>query len=154
MGRKSNTKEDIWKKIDKKSRDECWEWRGSKDGKGYGEIQINGKLHRSHRIVYELTYGSIPNDLCVLHSCDNPLCCNPKHLWLGTINDNNQDMYKKGRYAIGEMQGSSKLTVKDVLEIRKKYFEGNHTQERLGKEYNVSHQNISNIINLKYWKHL
>ena len=95
MKPKKNKLTDVWGRIDKKSEDECWEWVGGKDTYGYGIIMIDQVSWRSHRVVYTLTYNTIPDKLCVLHSCDNPACCNPKHLWLGTKQDNSIDMVKK-----------------------------------------------------------
>lgn len=80
-------------RIDKKSEDECWEFQGAKNAGGYGIAGI-GLVHRE---VYRRHYGEIEEKLFVLHTCDNPACCNPKHLWVGTHTDNMMDMAKKGR---------------------------------------------------------
>jgi len=92
-----NTINSIWLKINIKSSDECWEYIGLLDKDGYGSFMINYKNMRAHRVAYESFYGSIPKKLLVLHKCDNPSCCNPNHLWLGTNKDNTQDMINKGR---------------------------------------------------------
>jgi hypothetical protein len=83
----------FWKRVDVKSKDECWEWQGPKNGWGYG-------LHLSFiasRIAWVLVYGDIPYGMFVCHKCDNPLCCNPNHLFLGTHDDNMKDATIKGR---------------------------------------------------------
>lgn len=94
----------FWKKIVRgSSPDECWAWTSAKNNKGYGVLmddsQPTQKRIYAHRYSWTLHNGPIPNhDLCVLHRCDNPQCCNPLHLFLGTKVENNRDMYDKGRH--------------------------------------------------------
>ena len=77
---------------------DCWEWQGGKNNIGYGLIRDEKRMRTTHRVSYEEhTQIKIPRYLCVCHSCDNPICVNPSHLWLGTIKDNMQDMFAKGR---------------------------------------------------------
>ena len=88
----------FWEKVDKRGNDECWPWMGATSGRGYGRfsnkaIPENG----SHRIAWMMSFGQIPAGLFVCHRCDNPSCCNPSHLFLGTAKENTQDMVKKGR---------------------------------------------------------
>jgi hypothetical protein len=75
----------------------CWLWTGTTNGVGYGQIRIDGKRWTTHRLAWTLAYGPIPEGMCVLHRCDTRACCNPEHLFLGTVADNNRDMGKKGR---------------------------------------------------------
>lgn len=76
----------------------CWEWVGCKDGFGYGRIHVCGTVYVLHRLMYQVYRGVTPtSEQCILHTCDNPACCNPTHLWLGTRADNNKDMGLKGR---------------------------------------------------------
>src|SRR5580765_3798730 len=84
-------------RIKQTSPDSCWPFRGSLDSHGYGQMGWQGKLHLTHRLVWENLNGPIPNGLCVCHTCDNRKCCNPKHLFLGTKQDNYNDMTAKGR---------------------------------------------------------
>ena len=76
--------------------DSCWMWVGGKTKDNYGKFWL-GKTMKAHKVSYLIHCGEVPNGLCVLHSCDNPLCVNPKHLWLGTQLENIQDRDKKGR---------------------------------------------------------
>ncbi len=92
--------ERFWSHVDRGSEDECWCWTGATMGKGYGVLKRPGeRLNISaHRAAFELTRGTISDGLHVLHHCDNPPCCNPKHLFLGTNGDNVADMIAKGRH--------------------------------------------------------
>lgn len=88
----------FWAKVDASGgSDACWPWTGSKKEKGYGQVSRNNRQQRVHRVAYEFHNGPIPAGLFVCHSCDNPPCCNPKHLWLGSASDNSADMRNKGR---------------------------------------------------------
>jgi predicted XRE-type DNA-binding protein len=156
MSKIKNKIENIWNNIDKKDISECWNWLGSLGNHGYGQISINWKKYLSHRIVYELTYGEIPEGMCICHKCDNRKCCNPEHLFLGTHQDNSNDMIAKGRqfHPIGELSSNRKLTEKDVLEIRRLYSTNNYSTRQLTKIFKISQTNISLIVNNKIWKHV
>lgn len=78
--------------------DSCWEWTAGGNQMGYGQLRMNGKPILAHRLSYELYYGVKPGKLFVCHHCDNPPCCNPKHLFLGTCQDNVDDMMRKDRF--------------------------------------------------------
>ena len=88
----------------------CWNWVGAKRWVGYGVIGSNGKTPTSSRVAYELFKGEIPDGFCVLHTCDNPACVNPDHLWLGTQSNNIVDMVLKGRQAKGDKCSASKVS--------------------------------------------
>ncbi len=75
----------------------CWEWQGCLTKTGYGRFQVHPKTLRAHKVSYFLCKGSFPNDFLVCHTCDNPRCVNPEHLWVGSPKDNVLDMIKKGR---------------------------------------------------------
>lgn len=85
------------KKFERVGYEECWPWLGSKDRDGYGRYGADWLEHRAHRVAWEFAFGPVPNNLCVLHKCDNRACVNPAHLWLGTNQDNTYDRSAKGR---------------------------------------------------------
>ncbi len=86
----------------------CWDWPNYRNKDGYGLTSLNGKTTVAHRVAWVLTFDSIPDNLYVLHRCDNPACCNPSHLFLGTAEDNAKDCKSKGRHARGERNGIAK----------------------------------------------
>lgn len=129
----------------------CWEWTGYCDKDGYPKI--GDKCLGAHRYSYERFKGKIPEGMLVCHSCDNPSCVNPEHLWLGSHNDNAQDKVQKKRQAIGEKIGNAKLTEYEVKEIRKLSEEG-MTQNEIGKKFNISQAVISKIVLKEAWKHV
>jgi excisionase family DNA binding protein len=90
-------KERIDQYVDRKGPDECWEWKGHRGSNGYGVAYCQGLQMRAHRVAYMLAKGDIPEGLIILHKCDNPPCCNPAHLRLGTFLDNAEDAINKGR---------------------------------------------------------
>lgn len=141
---------------------DCWEWQGSRDETGYGRIVVTirpgvHKNTRVHRIAYYLANGKDPGPLIVRHKCDNPPCCNPAHLEIGTHKDNTRDREERGRSrrAIGERHPSARLTEAQVLEMREKYSDdpgGNAA--RAGREYGLSRQNARKVLDGTNWKHL
>lgn len=130
--------------------DTCWFWTGCKSA-GYGAFRLKGKNIRSHRLSYELHKGEIPKGLCVCHSCDNRVCVNPDHLWLGTHLDNQKDCTKKGRRN-SENNRSAKLSWVDVHKIRKLYADKKHNGVELSKMFGVTHSRIYSLINFRTWK--
>lgn len=89
-------------KVIQRGPGECWPWAAATNLGGYGIFQINGKPYGAHRVAYIIKNGDIPEPMCVCHTCDNPPCCNPAHLWLGTMTDNRADCVRKGRQAKGD----------------------------------------------------
>lgn len=136
--------------------DECWEWNGYCRKEGYGEFRLsqNGYV-LAHRVAYVLAYGPIPNNLCVLHQCDNPPCCNPTHLELGTREKNNQDAFTRNRQtrAKGRASHKSKLTEKEVKEIILHYQKGIHGcgTPALATKYGVDAKTVWHIVNGNTW---
>lgn len=155
----TNSTEKFWNKVDLSYEDDCWNWLGSLDECGYGRYQINKKRKFAHRLSYEIEYGPIPDNLLVCHHCDNPKCVNPKHLFLGTNDDNMKDMARKGRANrssknIGIENGSHKLSPEQIIEIRELYSTKTISQSKLGKMYGVSQAVIWKIVTHKNWKHI
>lgn len=143
----------FWTKVDKKGDNECWNWKGVTNSRGdYGHIKFKGKVESAHRLSWILHHGQIPEELCALHKCDNGLCVNPKHLFLGTQYDNIQDRTNKDRSyrPIGELNLKSKLTIDQVKQIRLRYRNGKGLS--LAKEYGVTSSSIYYIVNDKSWK--
>jgi len=129
----------------------CWEWTGSKNPEGYGNFLIGNRIQSSHRSSYQLFNGNIGNGQCVLHKCDNPSCVNPKHLFLGTKQDNANDAIAKGRTKLfqsnwGEKNPAARLTAKQVIAIRKEFKPKIVTRYMLADKYGVSWQTISDIL--------
>lgn len=129
----------------------CWEWTHRKDGKGYGRVGWP-PFTFAHRFSYAAFVGPL-DDLCVLHRCDNPSCVNPDHLFLGTREDNVADMLAKGRTARGETFVNSKLTAKQVIELRQRG-EAGHSPRLLAETFGVTRENIYAILKRKTWAHL
>lgn len=98
--------ERFWAKVDR--RGACWVWQAARDAKGYGWFIIDKTPQRAHRVAYELANGPIPTGLCILHSCDNPPCCNPAHLRAGTKLENSQDCVRRGRHKAPRIFGRTK----------------------------------------------
>lgn len=143
----------FWSKVDVGEPDECWEWLASKTTDGRGRFGINYRLWLSHRVAWVLTYGPIPEGLLVCHHCDNPGCCNPYHLFLGTPADNLADAARKGRMSRGEDRNTAKLTEEEVREIRDLISEGN-SQRNIAARYGVSHRCVGDIQSGKSWRWL
>lgn len=137
-------------KIDVGYPHSCWNWNAHKDRQGYGKIGINRRGVLAHRIVYLVHHGEIPSNMCVMHTCDNPACCNPSHLKLGTVADNNRDRKNKNRSSRGSKHPTSKLVEKNVLEIFNSY----EPAKDLAVKYDVSKSTIYGIKNGFNWNWL
>lgn len=133
----------------------CWLWRGSTANDGRGQFRID-KTMKASRVSFELFRHKIPSKLWVLHKCDNPACVNPKHLFLGTHQDNIDDMVAKGRSTRGERNFSCKLKEHQVLEIRGILKERRERglMVRLAKIYGVTKSTIRDIREYRSWAYL
>jgi len=180
----------FWLKVNIDERDKCWEWKSLRSKGGYGILQIrygtdNKRISlNSSRMAYLLFYRYIPENIFVCHHCDNTLCCNPSHLFLGTHADNMKDMKGKNRGCIGdkngmikhpecvlkgenhyskikpelilkgESHGHSKLKEYEVRQIYKMFFDEHILQKDIAITFNVSKYAISDITRGKTWKYL
>lgn len=148
--------ERLWRRVVIGTPDECWPWTGYKSHQGYGRIGGLGRdLQLCHRVAYELTYGPIPDNVAVLHHCDNPPCCNPAHLFLGDNQDNVDDKMEKGRFVPmkGETNGSSKFTKETIIEIRNLRAAG-MTFAAISKICGVSKSHVKRIAKHQAWVHI
>jgi hypothetical protein len=128
----------------------CWNWKGVVSTHGYGRI---GTKDLAHRRAYEYANGSIPKGMQVCHKCDNRLCVNPDHLFLGSIGDNMKDKNFKNRQAKGSQVASSKLTENQIREIRNRRELGESYQS-LAESFNVGWYTIRAIIKKRSWAHV
>ncbi len=142
-------KERFWKKVEIRGEDDCWEWTAALNTSGYGHIQVSTKrLSVAHRVCYMLRFGDIPPKMLVCHSCDNPKCVNPKHLWIGTHNQNMEDMASKIRSSnpsSRKVWTNPEIINQTVLEIVDKYKKG-MSQAELALEFSLSKNTISRIV--------
>ncbi|KKC39889.1 hypothetical protein WH87_04800 [Devosia epidermidihirudinis] len=147
----------FWSKVDVRGEDECWPWTASSFPDGYGCFGYEGKTHHAQRIAFLLANGEFDRSLEVRHTCDNPPCCNPAHLLLGTHADNMRDMAERGRTDYPRLKGdahpSSKLRSGQVLEIRRRSAAG-ESRVALGLEFGVAPSNITMIVTMRTWRHL
>ena len=149
------TAQTLWKKIDIRGPDECWPWLGFRNEQGYGRVWIADIGYYAHRVIYSIARGGLiewaaPKDKnafgFIRHSCDNPSCCNPGHLLIGTHTDNMQDKVQRGRLPNlkGERGPRAKLTDKQAEEIRWIASKGIASSE-IARLYGVSKPTIKSI---------
>lgn len=146
----------FWRRIPaKRPADKCWPWQGTLSTLGYGQFTHGkGVIIAAHRYSYEIHHGDIPTGLFVCHSCDRPDCVNPKHLFVGTTQDNTADMVAKERNVWGERHHSSKLTREQVLDIRRTYVKGGVGMPTIARRYGVNTATIYHIVHRKTWKRI
>lgn len=134
----------------------CWIWQGAVGGHKtgsrhqYPSVHYRGETARGNRIVYQLTYGEIPKGLLVCHSCDEPLCINPKHLFLGTQQHNMRDAALKGRVKVpglkGEEHANAKFTDEEVIQLRKDYQQGKFTYRGKAEELGINRTTLGRLL--------
>lgn len=160
MASSEDAQERYWDRVDVRNEDECWLWTTTLCKANHcGIFNISPRdglcvRMKAHRISYFLAHGVLPDHLDVCHHCDNPACCNPHHLFLGTQDDNMKDCYHKGRNTKGEQVHWHKLKEKDVLQIRKRFARGGVTVTDIAREYKMSHFAIRCVVERRTWKHL
>ena len=161
----------FWAKVRKSDDpDGCWEWMGHTT-RGYGRHWAHGKAVQAHRFSYELHYDPIPDGLEALHSCDNPRCCRPDHIFLGTQADNVHDAQNKGRRRQGvmkptprprtnvnrrrgELSPAAKVTAEQVRWMRAMWATKQYTQTAMARMLSIKQVTVSAIVNRRLWKHL
>jgi predicted XRE-type DNA-binding protein len=139
----------------------CWVWTAGTSAFGYGRFNVgDNEIKQAHRVSYKIHYGSIPNQdgyhgNCVCHSCDNPPCVNPAHLFIGTQKQNMEDVAGKNRMPrrLGRDNDNAKLTENMVLEIRD-WSEAGIKQREIAAAYGTNQPHVSSIILRKIWTHL
>lgn len=140
----------FWARVRKG--DGCWEWTGARTRHGYGWVTIGGKPGRAHRWAYIFAVGPIPDGMHILHSCDNPPCCRPDHLHVGTHAENMIEMSQRGRAGrpIGEMSGKAKLTWPEVEDIRWRAARGEH-RKAIAARYGIGTSTVDGIVSGARW---
>lgn len=138
--------------------DACWPWLGARDTDGYGMLKLRYQRYRVPRLVFEFDRGHPPSPEkpCICHTCDNPDCCNPKHLWAGTPGDNNRDREEKGRSVrlVGEDHPNAKLTANQVQAARAQYQAGSISQAKLARRLGISRTTLHPILQRTAWRHV
>lgn len=144
----------FWSKVDKSAGpDECWPWIAHCSSDGYGHFRYDGEMRHAHTVAWILEYGKLPPGFVVRHYiCNNRPCCNPSHLKDGTQLDNMKDRDLAGRTANGERSGGSKLTEREVEEIRVLWDTSKRSAAYIGRMYGVSSNQIALIGRRKNWK--
>lgn len=137
----------------RKSPDECWPWVGGTIADCYGKFRLGDRTVLANRVAYRLHYGVDPGDSLVLHSCDNPPCCNPGHLRLGDNSDNRRDQFKAGRTPQGSATGRNILNEELVAEIKERHRSGEGPRS-LSRAFGVTYGAIQGILLGKRWRHV
>lgn len=151
MRNRKNTPEVLWSKVDKRGADECWPWLAFKNKSGYGRVEIGGIDYYAHRVIFNLANPNVIDpvngDQCLLHRCDNPICCNPNHLRVGTRQENSLEMVARGRspnFKAGRGPGC-KLTMQQAKEVRRLYSDGKSKRE-LSVQCGLSIRALENVL--------
>lgn len=150
--------ERFWLYVDRG--DECWEWTGDRDSRGYGRFHsVSTRTEQAHRLSFEIAFGPIPAGLCVCHACDNPSCVRPSHLFLGTHQENIADAVSKGRMNLGARNGWATVpermrtrrppvhvSPEKVAELRRLFASGK-TMGQIARQLGLSTSGVSRILN-------
>lgn len=163
------TIEDIKSHCDIKAISDCWEWRGARNKDGYGKVSVGMKDWRTHRLAFILAGNDLAEGELVLHQCDNPPCCNPRHLFKGSQLVNRRDCVAKKRTATGDKNGSrvhpekvahgdnhglAVMTSEKVKALREMYDGGDHTIRKLSVYFRISNATVRQVTTRKTWRHI
>lgn len=143
------TADRFWEKVDKSGN--CWLWTAHRDKDGYGTFWLDNKNRRATAISYELAGGLVEAGKLICHTCDNPPCVRPSHLFVGTHLDNHKDRNRKHRQAVGEKHGRAKLAEVDVRNILAR-LERRESVSALAHEFQVSPGSIYFIASGRNWR--
>lgn len=149
----------FWSRVDKSGTNGCWLWLGCTCGSTsiYGTHGYQGKTYKAHRLAYELTHGPIPNGMLACHRCDNKLCVNPDHIFLGTQKDNISDMYRKGRNRNVSLRGEenhrSKYTTNQAVDVKTLRLNGT-SMKQISELTGVSEPAVNSICQGRVWRHV
>jgi HNH endonuclease len=157
--RHATTRQRFWLKVDTSGGiAACWPWLGARSPLGYGRLTVRGRVEFAHRVAWRLFRSVIPEGMHACHSCDNPPCVNPTHLFLATHAENMADKAVKkrapGASQPGEQNPLAKLTNVAIVSIRRRYATGEWTQAQLGAEYGVEQTTIGQIVRGRRWTHV
>lgn len=152
----------FWVRVDRGGKDECWEWIGSLESSGYGNLSESGKQNSAHRQAWELE-NEDPGDDWVLHKCDNKKCCNPNHLYLGDHTQNMADAWERGLMTPnnnlppadergGEREPGAKLTEEEAKEVKSMI--GDFTQTEIAEKFGITQTTVSRIKLGQTWSHV
>jgi len=161
----------FWSRVEIKADHECWIWKGPTFERGYGQTSVARRFTtKAHRMAYMIaTNRFIPAGMFICHRCDNPPCVNPSHLFVGTVQDNANDMKKKRRGTIGEKSvrrtnpektargerhGNAKLNENKVVEMRSEYAAGGTSFPKVARKYGIDTSTAYAIIKRKSWSHV
>lgn len=146
--------ERFWARVQRGETSKCWLWTGGRTYQGYGRVSWRGKKTAAHRVALALIDGLWDSHLRVCHSCDNPPCCNPAHLWRGTDADNVHDMHRKGRFTPqpkkGEDNPNAILTTAAVIAIRQSQL----STSKLAAQYGISKDTVLHVKRRERWGHI
>lgn len=149
----------FWSRISVGDESECWPVKGAYI---YGVVWHKGRRWRAHRLAYTLTKGPIPNGLYVCHTCDNPPCCNPNHLWVGTAGQNNTDRHRKGRSVKKARPGPAETQVRGERQHLAKLKEwqvriiltNSRSCGQLARDFNVNASTVERVRRRETWRHV
>jgi len=142
----------FWAGVGKAGPNDCWPWkRKARTRWGYGVIYMGGKYRNTHRVAFMLKGNAIPARRFVCHRCDNPPCCNPKHLFLGTHRVNQNDMARKDRSCHGTRNGRARLTEKRAMRLRLDYDTGQYSIQDVADLYGISKATAFEVIRGWTW---